>query len=298
MGVFQDKIITRFAPSWFQEQWMRVLLRAVGGELDNFQQRVFDGLRAGNPYAAGAKTSDGVLLECDEEVLEYHARDRGIRLYSSEPLLSKRKRLGAWRQLKKRRGSHQGELRNLQPFWAAEETSTLPTMRIVHQSNEATPTATWHTLAPDGSYSVIRRTPSNWNWDADPTKRSRFWLIIYLPAGYSSTVYYDTVGLEYDSGAIYDGVTTLAISDIVQAILEAKAAHSRLAGVIVTALAPTDDADVTGQVVYPFDPESPALTLPDGSTSHPTGNWGTHLDPVTNLPTRPPYATFIYEDPA
>jgi hypothetical protein len=86
------------------------------------------------------------------------------------------------------------------------------------------------------------------------------------------------------------------IADIVGATKEAKAAHSRLAGVITTLLTPTTDIDNGGGVVYPFDPLSTAITLADGSTSLPTGNWNTPVDPVTNLPTRPWWASFIYSD--
>lgn len=294
MGVFRNTILN-FAPSWFQRPTMTKLLHAYADELDGFAARVFQGTRSAIPYAGGAKTRAGTLLQCDPDVLPWHAGDRGIRLYDTEPELSKRVRLGQWRQLKKRRGSHQGELRNLQPFWLAEATSILPTMRIVHQSNEATPTATWHTLSPEGVYSVVKRSPSNWNYDGQPTKKARFWLIIYLPEGYGSPVYYDGVDT-YDGGAVYDGLTTAVIADIVGAIKEAKAAHSRLAGVITTPLTPTTDIDNGGGVVYPFDPLSTAITLADGSTSLPTGNWNTPVDPVTNLPTRPWWASWIYSD--
>ena len=296
MGVFRNTILN-FAPSWMQQRWMTALLHAYADELDGFALRVFDGLRSANPYAAGARTSTGTLLQCDADVLPWHAADRGIRLYDSEPELSKRVRLGQWRQLKKRRGSHQGELRNLQPFWLAEATSILPTMRIVHQSNEGTPTATWHTLSSEGVYSVHRASPSNWNYDGQASKWARFWLIIYLPSSlaYGEPVYYDA-GEAFDGGSIYDGLTSAVIADIVAAVKEAKAAHSRLSGIITTTLAATDP--IPGEVVRPFEPTTTAITLSDGSTSLPVGNWGVAVDPVTNLPTRPSWASWIYEDTA
>lgn len=236
------------------------------------------------------------LKECDQEVLSWHARDRGIRIYDSEPLLSKRVRLARWRQLKKRRGTHRGELENLQPFWLSTMESVLPTMRIVHQSNEGTPTATWHTIHPDGSYEVFRADPSNFDYDGDPTKKSRFFLIIFWPPGFTSMVTYDNGITVYDGGAIYDGVTSLIIYDIVQAILEAKSAHSRLSAVIATTLQPDDLIPGLAGEFNPFRPSQSPQTSVEGWTSLPIGNWGSIVDPVTLLGTRPPWASWLYED--
>jgi hypothetical protein len=296
MGIFADRI-GQFAPPWFLGPTGTNLLRAVGLTLDDFRLRVREGMRAALPYAGpgGAPLDDGTRRECDLEALPWHARDRGIRLYDTEPVLSRRVRLSQWRQLKKRRGSHLGQLNNVQPFWYATETSTLPVMRIVHQSNEVTPSATWHTLSAKGAYSVHQEAPSNWDYDGQPTKRSRYWAIIHLPPGYGSrsSAVYDGSD-PYDGSALYDGITTMAIRDLVDAFKEAKAAHSRLAALIVTTLQPTDA--IPGGVGKPFDPFGVAEVLPDGSTSLPTGNWGSAVDPVTNLPTRPPWASFVYED--
>ena len=294
MGVFADWI-HNFAPSWFQRPNMSTLLRSFGGELDVFSRRVFDGRRAAIPYAAGARAANGELLECDADTLGFHANDRGIRIYSSEPILSRRYRLSRWRQLKKRRGTHLGELDNLQPFWLAEETSQLPTMRIVHQDNEGSPSSVWYTLTSAGVVEVHREITSNWNYGGLASKKSRFWLIIYLPPGYSSAVTYDDGSTVYDGGAIYDGVTTLAIRDMVDAVKEAKSAHSRLAAIISTTLQPTDDIPgFPGR--KPFDPKDTSIDLGDGTTSLPVGNWLYPVDPLTNLPTRPQWASWLYED--
>lgn len=294
--LFRDEVVWRFAPSWFQERWMRALMDAFGGELDNFRDRVLDGLRDGNPYAAGARLRDGRLIECDSDVLAYHARDRGISIYSSEPDLSKRYRLSRWRQLKKRRGSHVGELENLQPFWLATQASVLPTVRIVHQDNKGTPSAVWYTLSPSGTVAVHRATTSNFNYDGQAAKWSRFWVILHLPPGYSSMIVYDDGTSVYDGGAVYDGVTALAIRDIVANIKEAKAAHSRLAAVIATTLQPTDPIPDCAGTHYPFDPSDTSQALTDGATSLPVGNWGSIIDPYTHLPTRPSWASWLYED--
>lgn len=247
-------------------------------------------------YTGGAVCSFLGLRQCDADVLSWHARDRGIRIYDTEPELSKRYRLSRWRQLKKRRGSHRGELENLQPFWLSTPTATLPWMRIVHQNNQGTPKAQWYTLSPTGTLTVQQRNTSNWDYDGDASKWSRFWLIVHLPAGYSSAIVYDDGSSVYDGGAIYNGITTLAIADMVQAVREAKAAHSRLAGIIVTELQPTDPIPGVAGTHYPFDPTDTAQTSAEGWTTLPVGNWASLVDPQTNLPTRPPWASWIYED--
>jgi hypothetical protein len=295
MGVFSENVY-RFAPSWFQGPYMGAFLKAVASAYDDMAQRVFDGRRASNPYAAGSRTDAGILRECDASELAYHARDRGIRLYDTEALLSKRFRLSRFRQLKKLRGSHPGELQNLQPFWLSESTSVLPTMRVVFQNNRGTPGAEWYTLGPTGLLSKRQRSTSNWNYDDRPELRARFWVIIHLPPGYSSGIYYDDGASVYDGGAVYDGISTRAIADMVDAIKEAKSAHSRLAGIIATTLQPTDLIPDAVGTHYPFDPTDTAQTLTDGSTSLPVGNWGSIVDASTGLPTRPAWASWIFED--
>lgn len=293
---FRDEIVWRFGSSWFQGPWMRAMLDMLAGGLDDFRDRVLDGQRNSNPYAAGARLADGRLIECDADVLAYHSRDRGISIYSSEPELSKRYRLSRFRQLKKRRGSHLGELENLQPFWLATQSSVLPTVRIVHQDNKGTPSAVWYTLSPSGAVSIRRVTTSNWDYDGQASKWSRFWVILHLPPGYSSMIVYDDGSTVYDGGAVYDGITALAIRDIVANLKEAKAAHSRLAAVIATTLQPTDPIPDCVGTHYPFNPLDTAQALTDGATSLPTGNWGSIIDPYTHLPTRPSWASWLYED--
>lgn len=292
---FQDWIWT-LAPSWFQGPYMRGMLGGFAYALDDFRDRALDGIRDAIPYAAGARLADGRLIQCDADVLAYHSRDRGISIYSSEPELSKRYRLSRFRQLKKRRGEHIGELENLQPFWLATQASTLPTVKIVHQDNQGSPSSVWYTLTPAGVVSVKRRNTSNWDYDGNANRWSRFWVILHLPPGYSSVAVYDDGSTVYDGGAVYDGVTALAIRDMVANIKEAKAAHSRLAGIIATTLQPTDPIPGVAGTHYPFDPTDTAQTSAEGWTSLPVGNWESIVDPATGLPTRPPWASWLYED--
>ena len=280
MGFFADTIY-KFTPSWFQNPYMGTMTRAVAAAYDAMAGRVFDGRRASNPYAAGARGADGALFECPADVLPYHSRDRGIRLYSTEPEPSQRFRLGQWRQLKKRRGSHQGELRNVQPYFLSSV--AMPRMRIVHQSNGSPNVATWHTLDAAGVYSVHRASPSNWNWDDAPALRSRFWLIVYT----------NELGLEqstwdgptrWDDGALWGGLFTKAqIDDLVAMINEAKAAHSILWGVI---LATDPDS---------FRPQDPVIVDPDGWSNLPNGKWGFVIDNDTGQPTRLPSAIVAFD---
>jgi hypothetical protein len=78
-----------------------------------------------------------------------------------------------------------------------------------------------------------------------------------------------------------------------------KSAHAWFAGLIVTALQPTDDIPgAPGR--HPFDPADTAFTLPGlAATSLPTGNWGTSVytsGASGGLPTRPPWAIFYNLD--
>lgn len=287
--------IQRFAPAWFLRKVGLAFVQSVGAVFDEQADRVMAGRLAANPYAAGARLADGRLIECDEDVLPFHSHDRGIRLYSTEPLLSKRIRLGQWRQLKKRRGTHRGELENLQPFWQATTSAVRPWLRIVFQNNQGTPKSEWHTFSPTGVYSIRQQNTSNWNYDDNATLRSRYWLIIHMPVGWWRCAKYGD-GTVYGGGAIYGGLRAMALGDLVGADKEAKAAHTRLAGVIATSLQPTDPIPGVSGTHYPFDPSDTAQTSADGWTSLPTGNWGSILDPVTNLPTRPPWATWLFED--
>ncbi len=281
MGVFADNVF-RFVPSWFQSPFMGTMLKAVASAYDDMAARVFEGRRASNPYAAGSRTDAGILRECDADVLPYHSRDRGIRLYSTEPEASQRYRLGHWRQLKKRRGSHQGELRNVQPYFLSSP--ALPRMRIVHQSYSAgTPVATWHTLESDGSYSVHRASPSNWNWDDATALRSRFWLIVYTDElGITQPVWDGPT--RWDDGSLWGGLFTKAqIDDLVAMVNEAKAAHSILWGVIFA----TDPNS--------FRPADAVIVDPDGWSNLPNGKWGFVIDNDTGKPTRLPTATFAFD---
>lgn len=220
-------------------------------------------------------------LRCDASALPVLSRDRDVRIYATEPDESKRYRLSRWWQLHRQRGTHQGEMRNLQPYFLTA--SEMPVIRIVHQDGRGpSGRATWHTLNADGSYRIVKRDPSNFDYDGQDTKHTRFYAVLYAPASMLDLSYYDD-GTLYDEDGFYDGIVDTQVAlDVIGAILEAKAAHSRLQAFIVA----TDPTS--------FDPTTDAVTDPTGWTSLPTGNWGQPID-ANGVMTRPPSAAWIYE---
>lgn len=286
-GTFQQSI-GRIAVWYLRQRNIATFLEAVGLTLDGATQTLYTGLDLSNP------------LRCPSSQLPVISADRKIRIYQTEPDASKRYRLAHWRQLRRTFGSHYGEMLNIQPFFLGTDgLGPLPTIRIVHQSGfpaaGGLPRATWHTLAPDGTYSVVRRSTSNWNWDGVASKWSRWWCIIYLPPGFVDSFNWDSgPSFTWDSGLIWDGVPAAVFADLFGGLTEAKAAHSRCCGLITTSLQPTDDIPgLPG--VHPFDPESVSTTNADGSTNLPIGNWGElsySSGPNIGRHTRAPWATF------
>lgn len=169
---------------------------------------------------------------------------------------------------------------SLQPYFLP---GALPRIYIVHQAGDGS-VATWHQLDSDGSYTVTKATPSNWAYDISTFGWSRFWVIIEATAEMGTAALYDD-GTVYDDGVtVYDGyLTSGQAADIVQIILDSKAAHSALWGVMVVP---------PGSLV----PSGVTSVLPDGSESYPNGSWYLEADPTTGLPTIPDYVTFIYRN--
>ncbi len=267
IGIIQQAI-ANLGPSFLQQKNVGTFLEAVGLTLDGAVEQLAQGMRLSQP------------LRCDSSALPVLSYDRGIRTYATEPEASKRYRLSQFWQLRRQFGTHQGEMRNLQPFFLPYA----PIIRIVHQAGDGV-SATWHTLAADGSYSVHRQEPSNWDWDGNVGEWSRFWVIIYVDAvGLPAQPTWDG-GQLWDGGSIWDGLYTRAqILDMVGAIVDAKSAHSHLAGLIFA----TDPAS--------FDPTRVPVTNPDGSTTLPAGNWYEIIDHFTGQPTRLQSAVFAYLD--
>lgn len=288
-GTFQNMFPAELPP-YMRGKNLTTVAEAVGAQLDANAEQVLVGRMQSSVFAGGptrsregaARLADGRLIECEPFVLPVHSEQRDIRLYPTEGTLSKRIRLSRWRQIHAERGTHRGELHNLAPYFV-DYFPVIPRMRIVHQSNEGTPSALWHTLDSDGTYSLHRSLTSNWNWDGVKAKKSRFWLIVYVDQlGFTQPVW--DGAQEWDDGSIWDGLfTDLQIADIVALITEAKSAHSILWGVIFA----TDPAS--------FDPTASIVVAGDGSSNLPGGNWGFTIDNSTGKPTRLQSATFAYD---
>ena len=281
-----------YAPWYMKTGRMSVLLDSVGMFLDGLADKAFLGRCAALPHAAGAKTAAGKLLQCEPDVLPWHARDREIHLYPSEPIPSQRFNLARFRQLHARRGTHRGEMERVRPYFlGADGLGVIPRIRIVHQDG-AGAGATWHTYA--GSYdleaglrpyTIHRQEPSNWDFDGQATKWSRWWAIVYT-SGVGSLdggiTYWDD-GSFWDGGQYWDGINGQVLGDIVAMFLGWHSAHSECAGIILA------------HDLASFDPTSTSSTLTDGTTTLPVGNWGQLVDPLTGLATRLQSATWIHD---
>lgn len=262
-----QRFLSANVPWFLQGPNAGAFLEAVGLTLDIGTQTLLTGIRQSNP------------LQAFVDNLPYIGADRGIRRYPTEPVQSYRARLQRWRQIRHYAGTHYGQMISIAPYFLP---GAIPRIRIVHQMGDGT-RATWHTLDPDGTYSVHVARPSNWDFDGVPWKWSRFWVIIDGSALTHDPAHYDD-GTTWDGGAVWDGyLSSAARDDIVSIILASKAAHSALWGVII--------CDNTTD----FDPMSTAVTDADGRTSLPIGNWGTAIDATTGHPSRLKGTHFIYD---
>lgn len=266
IGAIQQAIAD-IGPWFIKNKNIGTFIQAASSVLDSAAISLDEGLRLSQP------------LRGDVSALEVLAKDRGIRLYGAEPIASQRVRLASWLPLHRQRGTHQGEMRHSQPYFLPD----IPMFRIVHQAGNGI-SADWHTLDGTGTYTWHRSIPSNWNYDGQTAKWSRFWCILYAPSSVLHASHWDDGG-HWDGGGVYDGVFTATVADMVAMIKEWKAPHSRLAGYIIA----TDPAS--------FNPAATAVTDPTGWTSLPVGNWGA---PITGPPashfTRLPSALWVYED--
>lgn len=258
-------LIGRIGPWFLHSRNIGRFIESVGLTLDSALTSLDYGFRLSQP------------LRCHPSALPVIADNRTLRLYPAESELSKRTRLSQWLQLHRTRGTHIGEMKHSQPYFLPEK----PVMRIVHQAGNGA-SATWWTLGADGEIGFHLATPSNWNYDNHPEKWSRFWVILYPPAGLMTVHTYDD-GAVYDGGERYDGLVDLQKAlDMVSMIIEWKSRHSRLGGYIIA----TDPAS--------FDPTATAVTYSDGSTSLPIGNWGTPIMP-SGIMGRLNSAIWLYE---
>lgn len=287
-GRFQRNVI-RWLPSYMRGTWSRTFWESVGAHLDEHAQRAFDGQRSAIPYAGGAETIDGIPLECNADALPWHARDRGITLYPTEPEVSKRVRLSQFRQLKKRKGSPFGVIENVRPYFLGIGTGIIPRMRIVHQIGDGS-ACDWYTVNSDNTREVLRVTPTNFDFDGRAERWSRWAAFIYMNGtGIAGPPLYGD-GHLYGDGTLYGvgGLSAAAQADLANMITSWGAAH---AVCIMVAL-------VWGASAV--DPSTTPTQDADGRWSLPNGanTWSVLADPSTGLATRPHDVQWIYDNPS
>ncbi len=270
-GFFQQSMSN--VARWFLRNPVLGTFLETGGALfDDAAESMSQGVKLSQP------------LRCDSSALPILSKDRRTPLYSTEVESSKRSRLADFKNRSRQRGSHRGEMNNSAIYF---QNAIVPTMRIVHQMGDGS-RATWHTRLGTaagvnaGHYIQSAKNPSNWNYDGQSSKWSRFWFILYAPPSFVDPSHYDD-GSVYDGGTVYDGLATDVALDLIAMVRDRKAGYSRLAAYIIA----TDPAS--------FDPTATAVTNSDGTTTLPVGNWRTPIDSMGHH-TRLQSAVFIYED--
>lgn len=191
-------------PPWWTGPHIEDLLSSFGAQLDAMSEQSLVMRLQSNPFAGGAnatrqgaaRLADGRLIECEPFVLPVLADQKGIRLYPSEPTLSRRVRTSRALQLHAERGTHRGELQHLAPYFLP---GTAPTVRIFHQSGGASPSSTCHELSPAGVYTPTQSATSNWDWDGNGTGSG----VLLAPAWQASHAYVAGALITNDGGKLY-----------------------------------------------------------------------------------------------
>jgi hypothetical protein len=265
LGVLQ-RFVSSVGPWFVQGRTLGGLREAFAATFDSAETALEAGMQLSQP------------LRCDESALPIIAKDRSIPIYPAEVKASQRARLANWLPLHRQRGTHQGELKHLQPYFLPDR----PLLHIVHQTGDGL-AAVWHSLSSDGVYSTEIVTPSNWDFDGRSALWSRFWLIVNMPSGWVNAPQYDVASYWDNCAEGYDGIDQQEALDIIALAKGWKSAHSRLAGVLVNS------------GTYPIAPENMTVSV-DGWTSLPVaGNWKSYVN-SNGTRARNPYVTFLYED--
>jgi hypothetical protein len=180
-------------------------------------------------------TSTGQRLECRPDALPYHSADRGIPLFQSMGLLGQRMNLAAFRQLRAQKGTHWGEINHARGYFAdaVAAGNSYPTIAIVFQTDEPTPSAVWYQVDPSGGRTLLCASPSNFNYDGASTKRTRWWAFIdFAGTGYAAPNTYDSGGVYDTSGWVYDAPSLQAQQDLAAMFSTWHSSHSWLGGVV------------------------------------------------------------------
>lgn len=251
-------------------RWASWLISGIGGA---FQYAV--GLHYDAMLEAGYEgTRRKFAMHAGDEELAYIGRDRGIPRLPTETAESYRIRLRQWLKIKKMAGTDLGIMAEMRAYWAPET----PILRVVCGNKDR---AYWSTLAADGTFSSLRREPTNWDWESNypflaPSDRIyRYWLIVYAPPIVTPN---PTVVPPSTTQSIGSSLTTQEGRDLYQIATRTKRAGSICGGVIVS-----------------FDP---LLFDPAGGPGidYPDGWWYRHTRPDGSL-TRPSTIR-VYEETA
>jgi hypothetical protein len=259
--------VSRYLPPWFQA-------RLASGKVRAFKYiysicLLGDGLIE-NAYQGVQAQYPGL---CPPDAYAFIGRDRMIIRGLSEDDDSYAARLINWLVDWKGAGNPFAIMQQVRGFL----TPSTAKLRIVNQSGS------WYTLNSDGSIEIHQTYPaSNWNWDNDPTKPTRFWLIIYSDAGPW------VVDRKYGDGSVWgDGRSwgTSAPSNQVQ-LLRQIVDNFKSAG------------DLCPNVIVAFDPASFDPTAAPNSPGMPDGTWGNWSTIVSGVRVPSRLATARYFDGA
>lgn len=151
--------IERISPPWLKKylgyapRFMYTPALIIDGLLDGLTQ----GLKAKMP-GIGTPTA-----------FTYIGRDRGIVRGPSESEAGYAARAVAWLDTWRIAGSPFAIMDALAGYISPDTM----VMRVVDN------TGNWYTRAADGTRSFYRASPNNWDWDSEPTKWFRYWVIMY-----------------------------------------------------------------------------------------------------------------------
>lgn len=298
-----QKLWRQYAPPWLLDgPNIGTFYEAQGSLLDSLSQRVLDGRLAAIPWAGpgiGVEeplTSTGQRIEAQPDALPFHSLDRGIKIYASMGLLAQRQNIAKFRQLHAQRGTHWGEILHVRAYFADAVAAgyAYPRITIVFQDNEGTPVAIWYSIAPDGTRTLLRVSPSNFNYDGRNSDRTRWWAFLdmtgtgyTLPALWGSFSWGD--GTLWGQGGLRP-FTAQAQQDIAAMFNDWHSAHSWLAGVV--AVWPgVGGAAFPSAAGTPTQDASGWWSLPNGA-----GTWQDIVLPAPDgRASRPPNFQWVYE---
>lgn len=226
--------IWRKAPRWLQEGDGELVWTSIGLVCDALVERVRQGVEARWPQYAPS------------DALGLIGRDRKIRRGRDETDASYAARLLQWLDDWKVAGNPFALMGQLRAYCGVDLR-----MRTVDNSGN------WYTVEADGSRSVLL-AQGNWDWDSQPTKWARFWVVMYPPSTLwvkspalgNASLWGGAIGSSgYTIGSSATPAEVAAVKSIVR---DWKPAGTTCVRIILA----WDDAD--------FDPEGASPPNPDG----------------------------------